>query len=191
MVTAPKANIKAIVAAALSCAAVLFSYGLTLEGIELALFAVILVSAAAVDIESRRIPNALVAAACVVRLAYLAILGLSGHPGAGSLAAGSLVGALAIGGGLLVATLVADRLFGGQNMGGGDIKLLAVVGLYFGVSAGIAVVLAACILGALSSRAFASSEASGTPQTFPFGPSIAAASVLAMLVVSPLGILSL
>ena len=179
---------KVIGLAALAAVSILLLYGPTLEAVHLAAFAAILVVVAGVDQATRRIPNALVLAAFSVRILYIAIMWFSNAGEASSLLVESLFGAVVIGGGLLVFTMIADSLRGGENMGGGDIKLLAVIGFYFGLPVGLFVMAAACALGACatlllqrSSRGAPDSQ----PGTFPLGPAIAVSAIAAMLVLCP------
>ena len=179
---------KVIGLAALAAVSILLLYGPTLEAVHLAAFAAILVVVAGVDQATRRIPNALVLAAFSVRILYIAIMWFGNVGEASSLLVESLFGAVVIGGGLLVFTMIADSLRGGENMGGGDIKLLAVIGFYFGLPVGLFVMAAACALGACatlllqrSSRGAPDSQ----PGTFPLAPAIAVSAIAAMLVLCP------
>ena len=61
----------------------------------------------------------------------------------------SLLSALIFGGGLLGISLIMDKVLGRDSMGGGDIKLFAVVGLYLGIIGTLFALLAACVLGLL------------------------------------------
>jgi len=75
---------------------------------------------------------------------------------------------------MLLASLLFDRITGKESMGGGDIKLYFVSGLYLaGWSAYLCVVFS-CIIGLITSGLM-------KKQKIPFGPSIAAALVLCLL----------
>lgn len=165
---------------ALAGVAIVAVRGLEPEVLELVAFVVVLAVISAIDIESRRIPNILVGAAALVRAAYLCHLGVMGNQEFAPAAVSSLLGAIVLGVGLLVVTLVVDKLFGGSNFGGGDIKLLAVAGFYFGVSRGLLVVLIACVLGVAWSFIERARGVDGAG-AFSFGPSIALACVLVIL----------
>lgn len=58
---------------------------------------------------------------------------------------------LIFGGGLLAVSLVMDKMMGRDTMGGGDIKLFAVVGLYLGIIGTLFAMIIACIAGLLFS----------------------------------------
>lgn len=91
--------------------------------------------------------------------------------------------ALAFGGGLLVLSLVMDRLLGRDSMGGGDIKLFAVVGLYLGFVGTLFSVIIACALGLLLQALL---KRKGGDRAFPFGPAIALSAAAMLLYGEPL-----
>ncbi|MEG2982681.1 MAG: A24 family peptidase, partial [Raoultibacter sp.] len=150
----------------------------------------------------------------------------AGWLGGGWLAvvADGLAGALGVGGFMLVASLVFDRVLGKQSLGGGDIKLLFMVGLFLGAALSVFNLLVSCLLGlvfASASKQWVKREnppsldhaqddtsTPGTPVSspvipheaknlglhdeetltimeagaFPFGPAIAAATLVTLLV---------
>lgn len=174
--------------AVLAAVSILLLYGLTLEAVQLAAFAAILVAIACIDQTTRRIPNALVLIAFLVRVLYIAIVWLVSAEEAFSLLTQSFIGAVVIGLGLLVFTIIIDYLRGSENMGGGDIKLLAVVGFYFGLSVGLVVAAAACAFGACGTLLLQKSSnevPDASSNTFPLGPAIAVSAIAAMLVLCP------
>jgi len=100
--------------------------------------------------------------------------------------------AFGIGIALIVVVLVADKVFGRESMGGGDLKLYFVAGLYFGWQQGLFLVILSCIIGIIVAAVSArpSSEKDGQASgvlghAIPFGPSIAAACIVTMLVGKP------
>lgn len=95
----------------------------------------------------------------------------------------SVLAALAFGGGLLLVSLAMDRLLGRESMGGGDIKLFAVVGLYLGFIGSLFALLLACVAG-LALSAFLKKK--DGDRAFPFGPSIALAAAAMLLYGAPL-----
>ena len=94
-----------------------------------------------------------------------------------------LAAGLVYGGGLLAVSLVLDRVLGRDSLGGGDIKLFAVAGLYLGFVGTLFALMIACVVGlmlhALSGRGEGRRE-------FPFGPSIALAAAGMLLYGAPL-----
>lgn len=84
---------------------------------------------------------------------------------------------LVFGGALLALSLAMDRVLGRESLGGGDIKLFAVVGLYLGFVGTLFALLLSCALGLAASRLPRRERG----QPFPFGPSIAAAAAVMLL----------
>ena len=96
-----------------------------------------------------------------------------------------LLSALLYGGGLLMLSLAADRILNKESLGGGDIKLFAVMGLYLGMTASLFTLLLSCILGLIF--AFGRKWIPvGEGEHFPFGPAIAAATWIMLLYGQPL-----
>lgn len=58
-----------------------------------------------------------------------------------------LAGGLLVGGGILLFSLVFDAVTGKTSLGGGDVKLLFVVGLFLGAALSLLNLLVACVLG--------------------------------------------
>ena len=205
----------------LVCAAVyvgiLVVWGPTLQALEIIAFASVLLFLSLTDIDDYFIPDGCIIAAACVRLAYLlAAWQLEGADLAGLLAF-SLVGALALGVGMLALVLVMDRVLGRESMGWGDVKLLAVAGFYFGWQQGLFLLIVACVIGLAVAAVTASAGSPDAPapgadadddaadalaagadagtngpeaehpasRPIPFGPSIALACVITMLVGDP------
>ena len=176
--------------------AIVAVYGVSVETIELLAFASILLFISLTDIDDYLVPNGCIIAAIAVRVAYMAYAYATGQMSLEDVGFYA-ISALGIGLALLVVTLVADKVFGRESMGGGDLKLFFVAGLYFGWQQGIFLVIVSCIMGivvgVLAPRTDKPTP-DGIPEShpdsklrrvFPFGPSIAAACVLTMLVGQP------
>ena len=130
------------------------------------------------DLEDMLIPDG---CHVVSVLAWLATLPLGLFTGWKDLGL-SLLSALVFGGGLLLVSLVMDRVLKRDSLGGGDIKLFAVVGLYLGLIGTLFAMMLACVLG----LAFHALSRRGENREFPFGPSIAAAAAVVLLYGGPL-----
>ena len=91
---------------------------------------------------------------------------------------------LIFGGGLLGMSLILDRIMGRDTLGGGDIKLTAVSGLYLGIIGTLFMLIIACIGGLLFN--LIKSRSSDESAAFPFGPWIAAAAAVMLLYGEPL-----
>ena len=122
-----------------------------------------------VDLESYTIPDGCLLIAAGAWFLVLPFAGL----GWGGIGLRVLAG-LAFGGGLLLLSLIMDRVLKKESLGGGDIKLFAVVGLYLGFLASLFSLFLAAVLGLLFVllRRGKGEENGGQ---IPFGPSIAAA----------------
>ena len=129
------------------------------------------------DLEDMIIPDGCLIAAVLIWLAALPFV----FTGWGDVAR-SVAAALVFGGGLLGVSLVMDRLMGRDTLGGGDIKLLAVVGLYLGPIGALFALVLACVIGLLFHALRRGEEA----RPFPFGPSIAVATAAMLLFGAPL-----
>lgn len=164
-------------AAAVLC---LLRFGLTAECLRNMAFFGCLFCLSLVDMEVRIIPDGCLIAAALAWAAWLPFSELSlTETGLHVLAA------VVYGGGLLLISLAADKILGKESLGGGDIKLFAVMGLYLGLTASLFALLLSCILGlvfAFGRKLFSR----GQDEHFPFGPAIAAASWFMMMYGQPL-----
>ncbi len=150
-------------------------YGFSAATIEyMALFAA-LIAIALIDFDTTEIPNGLLLFGLIVFAVLLYPHG-GGVEAAADRAKDGLLGGLVLGGGMLFLSLVMDNVLGRESMGGGDIKLFAMLGLFTGLAKGLVMLIAACVIGI--TVAFGS----GSRKTeFPFGPAIAEAAVFALL----------
>lgn len=155
--------------------------GASLQTLFLCLACVPLVACSLTDLQAYVIPNACVAAAVALHACFLLLLSVQDPGLAAATLVRSLVGAGAALVPLLVLTLVMDRVLGRESMGGGDLKLLAVCGLYVGWQQLLLLLPLAC-LGGIASSVILTPKGSGTLAPFPFGPSIAVALWVTFLV---------
>lgn len=180
--------------------ALVASYGVTLETIELAAFACVLLFLSLTDIDAYVIPNVCVASALAIRAAYLCVSCVTGAMAWG-MAGRYVLDAFVVGVMLLLTVLVADMVLGRASMGGGDLKLFVAATLYYGWAQAMLLVFVACLLGVASSVLLSREKSKGgelgegdedggqsgeerqlgSASPFPFGPSIALACVLTML----------
>ena len=86
----------------------------------------------------------------------------------------NILAAVLYGGGMLLMSLIMDRVLKKDSLGGGDIKLFIVVGLYLGLAASLFALLIACVLGIAFSLLFLKKDSDGNQKLIPFGPAIAA-----------------
>ncbi len=96
-----------------------------------------------------------------------------------------LLAGIVFGGGLLLLSLLLDSILKKDSLGGGDIKLYFVVGLYLGFAATLFSLLLACVFGLLFAflrKAFGKAIS----EQIPFGPSIATAAAVMLLFGDPM-----
>lgn len=93
-----------------------------------------------------------------------------------------LVTGLIYGGALLLLSLVADKVFKKDSIGGADIKLVAVLGLYFGWKSMLLLIILSCIFGLLLSLIFKA----GLQKEFPFIPALCLSAVICSVCADPL-----
>lgn len=160
-------------------AATLFRFDLTVICLRNYIFICCLFCLSLVDLDIFEIPNG-----CVIipAAAWLAAVPFGGRP-LHSLWTGVLTGTV-LGGGVLVISLILDKLLKKDTLGGGDIKLFAVVGLYMGVFGSLFTLIVSCIFGLLFALLIRSKK--GEAGQFPFGPSIAAAACVMLFFGEPL-----
>ena len=140
----------------------LLTYGLTLDFIRLCLTGSCLLAASLVDIDSMELPDGF-----TVAIALFAMLKAGAHP---EQQLDMVIGAL-IALPLLLLVLLMDKIKQTETMGGGDIKLLAALGLHFGWKGTLFLLIAACIAGLV----FAALTRKEKDVPFPFGPMLAIA----------------
>ena len=127
-----------------------------------------------VDLEAYIIPDGCLLIAAGAYIAALPFLGT----GFGEILRAVLAG-IAFGGGLLLLSLVMEKVLKRESLGGGDVKLFAVVGLYLGFVGTLLCVMLACVLGLVF--AAVRNRGGGKGRAIPFGPSISLAAALTLL----------
>ncbi len=177
-------------------------FGLSWETVRAVALICVLFTLSLVDLESWRIPNSMIVAALVIYAVTFPFIEL-GLPGSLSAASGagaaaditasgatgpagiagrallhSLGGGLLIGGGLLVLSLIFDKITGKEGLGGGDIKLFFAAGVYLGAIGGLLCVILSCFVGLI----FAGFRKN---QKIPFGPAISIGTVLTLFFGEP------
>ncbi len=123
-----------------------------------------------VDLDSMELPDGPVLAAAVL---FLTTLPFAERPLSRLL--WGLAAAVLYGGGLLLLSLIMDKVLGRESLGGGDVKLLAALALWCGPGPGIFLILLAALLGLL----FAAVLKKRGP--FPFGPALSLAALPVIL----------
>lgn len=146
-------------------------FGFTPETLRLCILGFLLFVLSLVDLDSCVIPNRfpLLAAA---NFAAFALFGA--QPGKTLLH--GLIGGLSLFVPMLALVMLADRVLGRESMGGGDLKLLFVLGLYTGAARGLMLLILACCIGLVFALLpGVRGKDAENPRAFPFGPSLALA----------------
>lgn len=165
---------------ALYTVSVVASFGFVLVAPFLVLLGAVLLCLSLTDLDSRIIPNSCIAAGIFVWLAYVAALFIVDSQHAPFALTSGLIGAFAVGAGVLLLSLLMDKLLGRSSLGGGDIKLLFMVGLYLGGYASLINLIFACVLGALFAVVRPKKKGEDA-HAFPFGPAISVATWITLL----------
>ena len=157
----------------------LLQYDISLQLLEAWLLACVLLVCAFADLEGYIIPDRCIAVGVVL---FFASLFFSPAPLARLL--DGLLGGLGVALGLLAVVLVMEKRMGREAMGGGDLKLLFVTGLFLGWRGNLLCLILACLIGIVCGIAAAKrGGADGAP--IPWGPSIALAAWLTALFGEP------
>lgn len=174
---------------------VLVAFGFTVQTAALMVLCCLLLGLSLVDLDSMIIPNGFILAGMV-----LWVLMIAGQAVAGELAGGpegslgtlwlgmfggnallacivdGLGGALALSMLVLLVSMAFGKVAGKEGMGMGDIKLYFVVTLFMGFGCGLLNLFLSCVVGLVFALV------AGKRKQFPFGPSIAAATLMTLLV---------
>lgn len=147
----------------------LLRFGLRWEALRVWGFLCCLFLLSLVDLEISEIPDGALLAAAAIWLVTAPLLWNGWADALLHVAAGVVYGAA-----LLLLSLALDKLLKKESLGGGDIKLLAVIGLYLGFVQTLFCVLLACLLGL--AQALLTGKTRG--KQFPFGPALSAAAAI-------------
>ena len=129
------------------------------------------------DLQERIIPNRCVIAAILVRILYFFVTGEGNFKAFLWLLAKGLLVSVPV----LLLTLLVEAVLNKEALGGGDIKLLFVLGMYLGLGNSLFMLLVACILGIIGAAITMKQEEAEGSIAIPFGPYLAAGSVAALL----------
>lgn len=149
-------------------------YGLVYELIPAILFSALFIAVFFIDLDHCIIPDELVIAGIVITLADLGWKLYSHYPQLNLLNHGL---GFWVGGGLYLLLAIVTK----GGMGGGDIKLMGMLGLYLGVAGVLWVVLLSSNIAAVVSLVLMGLKLKGRKDFIPFGPFIVIAAMLVML----------
>ena len=155
----------------------LHHYGLSLSILTPMILTCCLFCLSLVDLDTQIIPDRFLVIPLAARAVELLFTG-----GISALVSGLLPG-LIIGGGVLALSLIMDKVLKKDTMGGGDIKLLFVLGCYLTLPEMLLMVMVACVVGIVMASILMKLD-SETP--FPFGPALSLAAFAVLLVGKPI-----
>ncbi len=144
-------------------------FGLSFDFVRFAVLSCILVSAAFIDIDHRIIPDKLNLFGIVTGLVFIFL--------PDSLTIKNALLGLVVGGGLLLLVAVISR----GAMGGGDIKLFAVIGLFLGLEKTIVALFLTFLLGGIAGIILVATKIKSRKDYIPFGPFIGIGAFIAIM----------
>lgn len=147
----------------------LWKFGLTLELVSAMVFCSCLFCLSLVDLEIQIIPDRFLIIPAVVRVIQLTLE----SDLVDMLIA--LIPGLVLGGSILILSIIMDKVLKKETMGGGDIKLLALIGLFLSeypkcIPEGLLLLLIASVVGIIMGSIMTKAK---TDAVFPFGPALA------------------
>ena len=179
-----KPNYVLMIITAIIYLVLLYMYGIKqqfLNNIQLIKYIILtpmLIIALVVDYKHQIIPNRLNMTIFEIGLIFAFISGLFSM----NLMTNALLGMLFGGGVFLIITLIGGLIAGKEAMGFGDVKFMASLGLYFGITNIITISLMAFLFAAVISVFLIVTKIKKRNEYIPFGPFIVIASFISMLV---------
>lgn len=152
-------------------------FDLTPELVLSLFFVCILYTITLTDLQERIIPNRFIIAAILVRILYFFVTGEGDVKAFLWLIGQGFIISIPV----LLITLLLEAVLKKEALGGGDIKLLLVLGMYLGTANCLFMLLVACILGIIGAVIAMRKSENGESVAIPFGPYLSAGSVLALL----------
>lgn len=149
-----------------------------IELIKYLLLTPMILSALIIDYKEQIIPNRLNLTIFEIGIILLFVAGIFNV----NIAIDMFFGMLAGGGIFLLITLLGGLIAGKEAMGFGDVKLMAGLGLFFGLANTIIITLVSFLLGAVISIILLVTKVKKTDEYIPFGPFIVIACFIMMIV---------
>ena len=150
----------------------LFVFGISFYALEAAALFTVICAESLCDVYTQEVPDFLHAVCAAVFVIFTAA-----YPKPSERVTSGLLGAFLYGAGILLFSLASDRIFGRESLGGADIKLIAVLGLFFGPVRMLLLVILSCVFG-LATVVF---KKTGRGEPFPFIPCISVAAFVTLL----------
>ena len=157
-----------------------YRFGLTLEFLLALVFLAVLVPIFVIDVQHYIIPNVLIITGLI--LGFLIVCAIAYQRSDVWYLLIRLIGAVAGGSALWVVAVIGTAALRKKAMGGGDIKLMALIGLFLGAWPELAMVIAFSALGgAIVGTTLILSGVKSRESPIPYGPFLAGAAVLILL----------
>ncbi|MGB0910901.1 MAG: prepilin peptidase [Nitrospirales bacterium] len=153
--------------------AILWKFGWGWESVVYAIFFSALLTITWIDWDHQIIPDVISLPGIIVGMVAATTILPTGF-------VNSIIGVLVGGGVLLFMAWISPFLFGKEGLGGGDIKLLAMVGAFLGWQAALSTLMLASIVGAVIGMVLLACKILKRGQYIPFGPYLALGAVLAL-----------
>ena len=153
-------------------AALFIPLGPSLQYLFLFLFTAALVAIAFIDLDHKIIPDVISLPGILVGVAF------SFFPSAGISPLDAVIGAVGGGAFLLLVGTVFEKVTGREGMGGGDVKLLAMIGAWMGWKALPFIILISSFTGAVIGGLSLVASRQGMRSRIPFGPFLALGALL-------------
>ncbi|MBP3869300.1 MAG: prepilin peptidase, partial [Solobacterium sp.] len=131
----------------------------------------LLLGLSVVDLKIYEIPDGFIVAGIIL---WVITVPFVGRPWLTEVKDG-LLGGFGIGGGMLIMSLIFDHIIKKDSLGGGDIKLYFMTGLFLGITAGFFNLILSCLVGLVFVLLLKKSK-------IPFGPSISIATAISLLI---------
>lgn len=158
--------------------ALLFKFGITLNFLVYAFLTIILVMDAFADIKAQIIPNGLNFVGFLVGAVYIYYMTVKDAMSGVDLLFGMLTG----GGIFMLIALFSYVAYKKEGMGMGDVKLMAVLGMFFGVYNTIQIFVLSFALGAVASIILMILKIKKSTDYMAFGPFIVISSIITMFI---------
>ena len=147
-----------------------YRYDVSVETLRYMLLSCILLGLSLVDLDSYEIPNRFIVAGIVLWAVTIPFMETSIK---GQVTTG-LLGGICLGGGILSLSLFMDMVLKKESMGGGDIKLFFMLGLYLGPALGLLHLIISCFVGIFFVVILRKNK-------IPFGPAISIGAIITLL----------
>ena len=161
---------------------IVFKYGISWMTLRNLIFVCILLGLSLVDFDTYEIPDGFIVLGIINWIAFLPLI--TGRIGPEYLSSNvsfipfvkdGILGGFIISGALLLLSMLFDKITGKESLGGGDIKLFFLVGLYLGLLESLFCLILACVLGIVFSLVVKNNR-------IPFGPAISSATFLTLMI---------